>query len=80
MLFWRLKQKESFGGRSMCPHCRHILGVFDLIPVFSWIFLGGKCRYCKKPISARYPLIELCTAAVFLLIGWFVFKKFGIKL
>ncbi len=52
-------------GRSMCPDCKHELAAKDLIPVLSWITLGGKCRYCKKPISAQYPLVELITAILF---------------
>ena len=65
---WRIAHKESVvKGRSHCPDCGHTLGVLDLFPVFSWIFLGGKCRYCKKPISARYPLTELFMGAMSLL-------------
>ena len=52
-------------GRSMCPHCKHELATKDLLPVISWLSLGGKCRYCKKPISFQYPLVELVTAALF---------------
>lgn len=52
-------------GRSMCPDCRHELAPKDLVPLFSWLFLGGKCRYCRKPISWQYPLVELSTAALF---------------
>lgn len=52
-------------GRSMCPHCKHALGVKDLVPIFSWILLRGKCRYCKKPISVQYPLVEASTALLF---------------
>jgi leader peptidase (prepilin peptidase)/N-methyltransferase len=49
--------------RSACPSCHHQLSVLDLVPVFSWVFLGGKCRYCETKISARYPLIEAGGAA-----------------
>lgn len=57
---WRIAHHESVTkGRSHCPDCGHTLGMLDLFPVFSWLFLGGKCRYCKKPISPRYPLTEL---------------------
>lgn len=52
-------------GRSMCPYCRHELAVRDLIPVFSWLSLRGRCRYCREPVSAQYPLIELVTAGLF---------------
>lgn len=53
-------------GRSQCTHCGHILASKDLIPVLSWLFLGGRCRYCQKPISRQYPLVELTMALVFL--------------
>lgn len=52
-------------GRSMCPHCKHTLAWYDLLPVISWLSLGGKCRYCNRSISIQYPLIELATAALF---------------
>jgi len=61
----RLYAMESLDGRSRCPQCRRTLAWFDLIPVFSWMFLNGQCRYCKKPISIQYPLIELLTAFIF---------------
>ena len=41
-----------------CPKCRHVLPLLHQIPILSWIFLGGKCHYCKEPIPLRYPLIE----------------------
>ena len=52
-------------GRSMCTRCKHILAWYDLIPVVSWISLGGKCRYCHKHISIQYPLVEISTAVLF---------------
>jgi prepilin signal peptidase PulO-like enzyme (type II secretory pathway) len=52
-------------GKSMCPHCKHELAAKDLVPLLSWLSLGGKCRYCGKPISKQYPLVELATAALF---------------
>jgi leader peptidase (prepilin peptidase)/N-methyltransferase len=53
-------------GRSMCPHCEHELAAKDLVPLFSWLSLKGKCRYCAKPIAVQYPLVELITALLFL--------------
>ena len=58
--------------RSRCPKCLTNLAWYDNIPIFGWIFLKGKCRYCKAPISARYPLVELLTAVLFTLL-WFRF-------
>ncbi len=50
---------------SHCPYCGRGLAPQDLVPVLSYLFIKGKCRYCKAPISVRYPLIELLTAGVF---------------
>ena len=55
---------QSKPARSACPSCGHSLTKFDLIPLFSWLFLGGKCRYCRTDIPARYPLIELTGAVL----------------
>ncbi len=54
-------------GRSFCPNCKAQISWYDNIPVASFIVLRGKCRHCKKPISLRYPAIELTTAVLFLL-------------
>lgn len=64
----RLEKSEKLGGRSYCPHCKHPLIWLDLIPVFSFLFLQGKCRYCSKKISWRYPLVEIATGLIFLLV------------
>jgi prepilin signal peptidase PulO-like enzyme (type II secretory pathway) len=65
-LIWRLPKGISLiKGRSECPGCHHILGALDLIPVFSFIFLKGKCRFCRAKISWQYPAVELCTATLF---------------
>ncbi len=62
---FRIARGESFTkGRSRCPSCGHELGAIDLIPVASWILLGGKCRYCKTKIPVRYLLAEVAFAAV----------------
>ncbi|MFZ1323541.1 MAG: prepilin peptidase [Candidatus Saccharimonadales bacterium] len=76
-LVWRLHEqsktrqpskKLSIGrGRSMCPHCRHGLAAKDLVPVASWLGLGGKCRYCKHAIAWQYPAAELAAAGLFVL-------------
>ena len=76
VVIYRIHKKESFlKGRSYCPHCLHKLSWYDLIPVLSFIFLKGKCKYCKKSISIQYPLVEIATGALFLAI----FKFSGIN-
>jgi prepilin signal peptidase PulO-like enzyme (type II secretory pathway) len=61
-VIYRLETGESFlKGRSHCPHCKHVLGWKDLIPILSFIILKGKCRYCGKKISFQYPIVELAT-------------------
>lgn len=61
-------------GRSFCPACAHALAAKDLVPLFSWLFLRGKCRYCGAKIPARYPLVELLGGALAiaapLVFGW----------
>lgn len=54
---------------SRCPSCETPLAWRDNVPVLSWIWLGGRCRTCQVPISPRYPVVELVTAAVFVLQG-----------
>lgn len=49
---------------SACPKCNHQLHAIDLFPIFSWLFLRGKCRYCKAPISVQYPLVESFMAII----------------
>ena len=56
--------------RSRCPHCLHQLDNRENIPVLGWLWLRGRCRYCKSPISIRYPLVEAATGILFLLIFW----------
>jgi len=68
-LIYRLEKNESFfKGRSSCPNCGQILSWSDLIPLFSFLILKGKCRYCQQKISFQYPLVEISTGILFLLI------------
>ena len=65
----RLFTKENFlVGKSHCPSCKHTLSWKDLFPVLSFLILKGKCRYCSQRISWQYPLVELATALLFVLI------------
>ena len=66
-LVWRVHENKDFvRGRSQCPNCRQELKALDLVPLLSWLYLRGKCRYCKQPISIQYPLVELAMALVFI--------------
>ena len=67
-VIYRLEKEESFlKGRSYCPRCKHKLGLLDLIPVLSFMWLRGRCRYCHEKISVQYPLVEIATGLLFLL-------------
>ncbi len=55
---------------SHCPHCDHPLKIMDLIPILGYLSLGGKCRYCQKKISWRYPLVELLTGTIFAAVAY----------
>lgn len=64
---YRLPRKENITYvRSHCTSCNHKLNFIDLIPILSYIFLGGKCRYCKEKIRSRYILLEIFSGLVFL--------------
>ena len=55
---------------SYCPNCNHKLNIFDLIPIFSYIFLGGKCRYCKQKIRPRYLILEALSGLFFVAVAY----------
>src|SRR3989344_6594512 len=63
----RTTRGETIGGRSYCDHCRATLSTLDLVPIISFVGLGAKCRYCKKPLSWQYPAVETVTAVLFTL-------------
>lgn len=66
---WRLPRGESLiKPRSKCPGCATQLKAYDNIPVFSWLMLRGRCRGCGEKISARYPVVEAVTAALYVLV------------
>jgi prepilin signal peptidase PulO-like enzyme (type II secretory pathway) len=76
-VIYRLEKDESFlRGRSYCPNCKHKLSWQDLIPILSFLELQGKCRYCKKPISLHYPLVELATGTLFVGVFHITFPNF----
>ena len=64
----RLPQEETIGGRSHCDHCGHKLNWQDLVPVLSFILLRGRCQYCRKKISWQYPIVELVTGILFIIL------------
>lgn len=67
----RVAKREDFiHGRSYCPHCHHPLCALDLLPIFSYLFLRGKCRWCKQSISIRYLLVEITFAILFVLVAF----------
>ena len=69
VLIYRIPKKEDFvKARSHCMSCGYQLEWYDLVPLFSWLFLGGKCRKCKCKISVQYPLIELLNGILWLAI------------
>lgn len=68
VLIWRIPRKEEWVKTpSHCTNCGRRLGFLDLVPLLSWIFLGGKCRFCKTGISIRYPAVELLNGLLWLI-------------
>lgn len=56
--------------RSACPHCNHKIGALENIPVISYLFLGGKCKWCGTPISIRYPIVESVSGLLSAFAAW----------
>jgi leader peptidase (prepilin peptidase)/N-methyltransferase len=75
VVIWRLPRGQSLvRPRSRCPGCGHEIRWFDNVPILSWLLLRARCRACRRRISARYPLVEALTAALFVVasrrVGW----------
>jgi leader peptidase (prepilin peptidase)/N-methyltransferase len=71
VVVYRLPAGESLiHPPSRCPHCQHRLAAKDNIPVLGWLLLQGKCRYCQAAIAWRYPLVEMFTGFLFLVVFW----------
>ena len=67
----RVPREESIVfPNSRCPKCETAIKPFDNIPILGWLMLGGKCRACKEPISARYPAVELLHALLWVMVYW----------
>jgi len=76
VIIYRLPKEISLiKGRSFCPRCKRKISWFDNIPLLSFLHLKGRCRYCKKPIPWRYPLVELLTGILFVLGTKLVLKE-----
>ncbi len=66
---FRIPKHETVGTeRSHCRKCGYQLSWYDMVPVFSWLFLRGKCRKCKEPISPQYPIIEAVNGLLYILV------------
>lgn len=70
----RSLQKRSFWGRSYCPHCKKVLQWYDLLPIFSYLILKGKCRYCGRKIGVEYLTVEVVMGA---LVGFLFWQGFN---
>jgi prepilin signal peptidase PulO-like enzyme (type II secretory pathway) len=70
-------KKSGLGKRSVCMHCKKQLKWYDNIPIISWLFLKGKCRYCKKRIGISEILAEVLTGILFLVLAYLFISKFG---
>lgn len=76
VVVWRLPRAESLSRPpSACPRCGARIRARDNVPVLSWLVLRGRCRDCHAPISPRYPLVELTTAVLFVVVAWWQADK-----
>ncbi len=79
VVIFRLHRGETFiRGHSKCLFCKHRLKIKDLVPLLSFLFLKGRCRYCKQKFSIQYFLVELITAICFVLIYIKIFPSLDI--
>ena len=76
VLIFRLPQEESIDGRSHCRSCNHKLDIGDLVPVFSFLLLNGRCRYCQERVSWQYVTVEVITGLLFSAAYLMVFEGF----
>ena len=77
VLIYRIPKKENIAVvRSHCMNCDYQLKWYDLVPLFSWLFLKGKCRKCGQKISVQYPIVEATNAILYLL----VFYRYGLSI
>ncbi len=71
VVIYRLPRGQSLvSPRSRCTTCGYELRWYDNVPVLSWVSLGGRCRQCRASISAQYPIVEVVTALLFVLVVW----------
>lgn len=77
VLIYRIPKKENIAVvRSHCMKCNYQLKWYDLVPLFSWLFLRGRCRKCKEKISVQYPIVEALNGCLYLV----VFYRFGLSI
>ncbi len=74
-----INNKNLWTSRSYCPKCYKTISFYDLIPIFSWIFLKAKCRACKNSISILYPFIEILSAIVFTALILFIDSRYWLS-
>jgi len=66
--------RETIDGRSHCPYCGKTLGFGELVPIFSFLFQGGKCRSCRHLLSFQYPIVEFLSGLIFVAVPFFLFN------
>lgn len=72
VLIYRIPKKENIAiVRSHCMKCGYQLRWYDLVPLFSWLFLGGRCRKCREKISVQYPLIEAINGILYVIVFYY---------
>lgn len=76
----RSLNNKSFWGRSYCPNCKKKLQWYDLLPVLSYLFLRGNCRYCKEKIGIEYLIVEVITGILVSFLFWQSFLNFDLTI
>jgi len=79
VVVYRLKSGEPIGlSRSFCPYCKTTLKWYDLVPLLSFIYLRGRCRYCRKKISWQYPIVEILSGLIWVIVAYKINFQFSI--
>ena len=73
----KLFDLKIIGGRSRCSHCRSQLSWYELVPLFSFFWQGGRCRKCNHPLSFQYLLVEFLSGLLLVLVPWYINFNFA---
>lgn len=75
VVIYRTEKDKKFTGRSFCPKCKKQILWYDNVPLLSFLLLRGRCRFCRRKISAQYPIVEMLTGLAFLAAAYLILSN-----